>query len=79
MSKKIWMILISLTVLSFSLGYFHFINPFTIGLVLVSIVIKGELIIEYFMGLKNVASKYRFIPTLWLLIVVLLITVAYYI
>jgi hypothetical protein len=35
-------------------------------------------VIDYFMDLREVSLKYRLIPTLWLMIVLSLIGVAYY-
>ena len=79
MNTKVFFILITLTVVTFLVGYFNFIGPFIVGILLLSVLIKGQLIIEYFMGLKDVQLKYRIIPSLWLLGVILLIFIAYYI
>jgi len=39
---------------------------------------EGELVIDYFMGLKTVKLKYRLIPIIWLGTVLSLIALAYY-
>lgn len=78
MSIKIWLTLVVLTLLTFCIGYFELINSFIIGVILLTILIKGQLIIDYFMGLKDVSLTYRSIPMLWLLVVVLLIALAYF-
>ena len=78
MSTKIWILLIVLTLLTFIVGYFKIISPLIVGLLLLSVFIKGHMISEYFMGLKDVQPKYRIIPILWLLLVVLAISFAYY-
>ena len=78
MMKYIWIILVVLTVFAFTLGYFELISSMLVGVLLVSTFLKGELVIEYFMGLKNVAWKYRLIPTLWLGLILSLVAVSYY-
>ena len=75
---KIWIILLLLTVFAFVLGYLKLINSIIVAILLVSTFIKGHLVIEYFMGLKDVTWKYRLIPSLWLLSVLFLIAIAYY-
>jgi hypothetical protein len=58
-----------LTVFAFILGKISSISNFMIIILLLSTLIKGYLIIDYFMGLKEVRAKYRFIPILWLVLV----------
>jgi len=74
----IWIILVILTLFAFLIGYLEFVNETLVVVLLVSTIIKGELIIEYFMGLKDVSLSYRLIPTVWLLTVVSLIALAYF-
>ena len=73
-----WFILAILTVFAFLLGYLNTINTSLVALLLISTFIKGQLVIDYFMGLKNVRLRYRLIPTVWLFIVISLISIAYY-
>ncbi len=75
---KIWITLLLLTIFAFVLGYLKLINFTLVAVLLVSTFIKGHLVIEYFMGLKDVTWKYRIIPSLWLFIVLSLIAIAYY-
>jgi len=76
--EYVWIILILLTIFAFLLGYLKYISTLLVGALLVTTFIKGQLVIDYFMGLKSVQLKYRLIPTIWLATVVLLIAVAYY-
>ncbi len=76
--EVVWIILIVLSSFAYLLGYLKIISTFLVGVLLISTFIKGQLLIDYFMGLKNVKFKYRFIPTIWLSIVISLIMVAYY-
>jgi len=78
MNFKVWIVLVLLTCLTFVIGYFNYINEAFTVIILITVTIKGQLIIDYFMGLKNVTYGYRFIPTLWLFVVVILIAIAYY-
>jgi hypothetical protein len=75
---KVWLILLLLTLFSFLLGWLKLLNDNILPLLLLATFIKGQLIIDYFLGLKNVSLKYRMIPTLWLLIVLLAIGYGYY-
>ncbi len=74
----VWIVLAVLTVFAFLLGYLKHINVFLVGILLISTFIKALLVIDHFMGLKEVRFKYRIIPILWLSITILLIGAAYY-
>jgi len=76
--KIIWIILVILTIFAYLLGYLKLINNSLVAILLITTFIKGGLVIDYFMGLKNVRLKYRLIPIIWLGIVLLLIAVTYY-
>jgi len=75
---RIYLILISLSSLTFLLAYFDQINSFFVPFILFTIFIKGCLVIDYFMDLKEVAFKWRLFPILWLFLVLTLIGVASY-
>ncbi|MFK5938414.1 MAG: cytochrome C oxidase subunit IV family protein [Sulfurimonas sp.] len=81
MTKKlelVWIVLIVFTIFAFLLGKLELVNSFLVSVLLLTTFIKGQLVIDYFMGLKDVKLKYRLIPTIWLGVVVSLIAVAYY-
>jgi cytochrome c oxidase subunit IV len=77
-AEAIWSILAVLSVFAYGLGYFKLINTFYVALLLISTFLKGQLISDYFMGLKETRLRYRVIPTLWLFLILSLIAVAYY-
>ncbi|MDD2367825.1 cytochrome C oxidase subunit IV family protein [Sulfuricurvum sp.] len=77
--EVIWLVLILLSIFAFLLGYLKLVNSSLVTALLVSTFIKGQLVVDYFMGLKEVKFKYRIIPTLWLSVVLSLVAVAYYI
>jgi len=76
---KIWLILVSLTIFAFGIGWFNLGSSLIIGSLLVTTFLKGNLVIEYFMGLNQVEGKYRYIPTIWLGTIIALIAAGYYI
>jgi len=76
--EYVWIVLVILTIFAFLLGYLKYINTSLVAVLLLTTFIKGQLVIDYFMDLKNVKLKYRLIPTIWLSVVISLIAVAYY-
>ena len=76
--EYIWLTLIVLTIFAYLLGYLKYINSSLVAVLLFTTFIKGWLVIDYFMDLKEVRLKYRLIPIVWLSIVISLIAVAYY-
>ncbi len=76
--ELIWIILVVLTVFAYLLGYLKLISTSLVAVLLLSTFIKGALVSDYFMGLKDVSIKYRMIPLLWLTVVLSLIAAAYY-
>ncbi len=76
-AEDIFIILVVLSFSAFLIGYLELFNGFFAILLVVSTFIKGQFISDYFMDLKEVEYKYRLIPTLWLVVVLSLIGVAY--
>lgn len=75
----IWIVLIILSIFAFLLGYLKLVSSSLVVILFISTFIKGQLVIDYFMGLKEVEFKYRIIPTLWLSVVLSLVALAYYV
>ena len=74
----VWFTLVILTLFAFLLGALNYINASFVTLLLISTFVKGQMVIDYFMGLKNVRLRYRIIPSMWLLAVISFIATAYY-
>jgi len=74
----VWVILVILTIFAYLLGYLKLIDTALVAVLLFTTFIKGALVSDHFMGLKNVNMKYRLIPIVWLSVVLILIGVAYY-
>jgi hypothetical protein len=76
---KIYITLVVLTLFAFLSGWLGFVGSIVVAMLLVTTFIKGQLIVDYFMGLKDVQFKYRVIPIAWLFFVLFFIGIAYYI
>lgn len=75
---KIYIVLVLLTLLAFIFGWFNLVSASIVAVLLITTFLKGQLIIDYFMGLKDVQLKYRLIPIVWLGLVIVFIGIAYY-
>jgi len=76
--EYIWIILVTLTIFAYLLGYLKIITTALVAVLLFTTFIKGALVSDYFMGLKDVGVKYRLIPIIWLSVIMVLIALAYY-
>ena len=74
----IWIILVILTIFAYLLGYLKIISTSLVAVLIFTTFLKGALVSDYFMGLKNVNTKYRLIPVAWLILVLSLVSIAYY-
>jgi cytochrome c oxidase subunit IV len=72
------MILIVLTLFTFLMGWLELTSSAVVTLILITTFAKAQLVIDYFMGLREVKFGYRVIPTIWLLIVISCIALAYF-
>jgi acetoacetate decarboxylase len=73
-----YLILIALTTFAYVLGKFELMNKTFFIILVVTTFIKGSMVIDYFMELKEVNLKYRLIPLIWLFIVLSGIVIGYY-
>ncbi|MCK5830577.1 MAG: cytochrome C oxidase subunit IV family protein [Methylococcales bacterium] len=76
---KNWLLLMLLTLFAFGLGWLKLLSLWSFALLLFTTFIKGHIIADYFMGLKEIKGKYRLIPTIWLFITLTLVALAYYV
>ena len=75
----VYLLLIALSVLTWSVGISGLSGLITAMLVLALSMMKGFLIGDYYMGLKMVTSGWRWVVALWLLLPASLIAYAFYI
>ncbi|MDY0328388.1 MAG: cytochrome C oxidase subunit IV family protein [Arcobacteraceae bacterium] len=71
----VWIFLLVLTIFAFVLGNLNFIPTLLVAILFVSTFIKGQMVIDYFMDLKNVRLKYRLIPIIWLVVILSFIAI----
>ena len=74
----IWLSLVALSLFVYIMGQVTYFPKLFSILLLLGTLVKGQLVIDYFMGLGEVRLRYRLIPTMWLVLVISLISVAYY-
>ncbi len=74
----VWLILILLTVFAFLVGEFELGGITIVSTLLLSTLIKGQIVVDYFMGLHQVRWLWRIILYSWLLLVIGLIGFAYW-
>lgn len=76
--ERIWIILTTLSFFAYLLGHFKLLSALMVSFLLLSTFLKGQLVIDYFMGLKETRLRYRLIPTLWLILILSLVALSYY-
>lgn len=74
-----WSLLLLLTGLTWWFGESAATGKTIVSILLFTIVIKCHLVIDHFMGLRQVKSFWRVIVHLWVLLIVTAIAVAYWI
>ena len=77
-STKIYLTLIALTYLAFFIGLTEVSNVWFVAVLLLSTFVKGKMIIDYFMGMNEYLSRWNNFPTLWLGLVLLVISGVYF-
>lgn len=76
-ATAIWFLLIALTFISFLVARMGFQGEVLIAVVLMSAWLKGQMIIDSFMKLRRVRQMWRIIISVWLLVVLSVITSMY--
>ena len=74
---QVWLTLVVLTLLTYAIGVSGLGGAVVVAGILLSVAVKGQLVVDVFMGLKGVRSPWRWIVTAWLFIVLVLIGVAF--
>ena len=74
----VWLVLVMLTLLAYAVGTLGYGGVTIVALLLASTSLKGKLVIDVFMGLAKVRSRWKWVVTGWLVSVVLLIGLAYW-
>ncbi len=73
-----WLALCALTLVTWAIGRAGYAGPLVAGLLLLSVMIKGQVVIDVFMGLRGVRGPWHWLVSGWLVAVLSLIGVAYW-
>ncbi len=68
-ASLVWFLLVVVTLSMYLLSSHQYSQQMLAALMLLAAWFKGQLIIDYFMGLRRVALRWRLIVSLWLVIV----------
>ena len=74
----ILIILIALTLFTAYIGYLQLSGLYVVGFILLTVFIKGQLIIDHFMGLKNVRGYWRHAMLGFVTVIPVIIFAGYY-
>lgn len=72
-----WLLLLLLTLFTYGVGQLQLGGVLVVGLILLTTLVKGEIVVNYFMGLRRVRMFWRVVMFLYLWVVGSLIGVAY--
>jgi cytochrome c oxidase subunit IV len=73
----VWLALVVLTLLTFDIGRLGLGGTTVMGFVLLATFVKGQLVVDYFMGLRRARLFWRLVMFFYLAVVGSLIAVAY--
>ncbi len=73
----IWLVLMALTLVTLGIGKLGLSGTGVVAFIMTTTFIKGQMVADYFMGLKQVRWSFRIITLLYMVIVCGLILVAY--
>lgn len=75
----VWLVLMALTLVTLAIGQMGLSGMYVVTFLLVMTFIKGQMVADFFMGLKRVSWRWRIIVLLYLIIVCTMIGAAYWI
>ncbi len=73
----IWAALVLLTLLGYWIGQLGMEGTTALIVLLGAALIKSQLVISHFMEMKDAPSNWRWVPTIWLLLVLVAIAFTY--
>jgi cytochrome c oxidase subunit 4 len=74
----VWAVMVLLTVATYLFGRLGLVGPPVVPVLLGTVAVKGQLLASHFMGLRVVRSPWRWVVTVWLVLIVALIGLAYW-
>ena len=73
----IWLLLIVLSGIAAWIGEFGASSPHIIGFVILALIVKGQLVVDYFMGLKQVSWIWRGIMSAFCMVIGAIMFITY--
>jgi len=73
----IWLFLIALSGIAAWIGEFGASTPHIVGFVILSLIVKGQLVVDYFMGLKQVSWLWRGIMSAFCVVIGAIMFITY--
>jgi len=74
----IWVILVILTLITATIGYYQLSGLYIVGVILLTVVVKGQLIVDHYMGLRHVRGFWRLAMLGFIIIIPAIIFAGYY-
>lgn len=76
-ATRVWLLLVAITLMTLLVGESGWSGLVATGMVLAGAYVKGQLVVDQFMGLRRVRLPWRLAMYGWLLLICLLIALAY--
>jgi heme/copper-type cytochrome/quinol oxidase subunit 4 len=73
----IWLTLVGLTLLGYWIGQRGFSGTSALVILLGAALIKSQLVISLFMEMREAQTRWKWVPTIWLLLVIAAIALTY--
>lgn len=73
----IWTVLVALTLVGYWIGEIGMSGLTALSILLSAAFIKGQLVISYFMEMREAPSSWKWIPTVWMVLVLGAIAITY--
>ena len=75
---RVWSVLLLLTLSTFIIGYLKLSGLYVVSFILLTVAVKGILIIDHFMGLRHVRVFWRFAMLGFVTVIPIIILIGYY-
>jgi len=73
----VWLVLMTLSIIAAWIGEFGSINTQIVAFIVVALIVKGQLVVDQFMGLKHVSWLWRGIMSAFCVVIGLIIFSTY--
>ncbi|HHO68184.1 MAG TPA: hypothetical protein ENK12_04040 [Gammaproteobacteria bacterium] len=74
----VWLALCGLTIATWMVGRAGLGGAAVVAALMLSVLVKGQMVVDFYMGLRRVRGPWRWVVTGWLVAVLSLIGVAYW-